>query len=88
MTLIEALKSGKNFRLGDHGCELSSTIAKHYKFTYSLTQDEILSDDWQVIEPKVTITREQLMKAWIKAFGVFGQRQYIDLSDLAKELGL
>lgn len=93
MTLIEALKSGKSF--GRDGLFYILPMSQVEKF--SVTQ--IFATDWEIIEPKVEITREQLEKAYNRAKEYrenvsryaclqFGHRENPYFDEIAKELGL
>lgn len=93
MTLIEALKSGKPLRR--RGYYYSSSPA--YNTIFSV--EDVLATDWEIIEPKVEITIEQLRIAHMKAFqkangfsGSFaascGYHCTPTADEIAKELGL
>lgn len=76
MNIQEAIKSGKRYRRkGELDWYDTAPDFTHHAFS---TQD-VLSSDWEVEEKTVTITREQLYDAWLKA---------LSLNELAKELGL
>lgn len=64
MTIIEAIKSGQPFRrrgsaitYASLGPGISSVIRPMF------TREELLADDWEIEEEKVTITRKQLIGA-------------------------
>lgn len=77
MNIQEAMNSGKKYRRSSDkmGWYHPPADYPHYKFTV----EQVLSDDWEVEEKSVTITREQLEEAWLKS---------LSLKELAKELGL
>lgn len=60
MNIIEAIKSGKGFRLGGKG-QLFMGIGPISM--WSLTQSEILSDDWKIEETKISFTRTEFIQA-------------------------
>jgi len=60
MTLIEALKSGRRFRLGPNEPWMTGV--------YSFFVEQILDDQWEVEPVTVTITKESLAAAWDEAF--------------------
>lgn len=57
MTLIEALKSGKRIKRKQHisYCETGDA---------QWSANEVLATDWEIEEPKVTISRSDLARAW------------------------
>jgi hypothetical protein len=68
MNIIEAIKSGKPYRrknLFDISSKMKIffTPGDERDFSYS----EVLADDWEVENKEVTITREQLLRAYIHA---------------------
>jgi hypothetical protein len=83
MNLIEAVKSGKPLkRKGWTGYLKSDEIA-----TQMIYKSDILADDWEIEEKKVTITRDQLFVAYKNANA--SSPTYTGLAEgLAKELGL
>ena len=55
MTLIEALKSGKSFRLkGD-------VDYMHTNMLLSFSYSDVLSEDWEIKEPSITITKSEFL---------------------------
>lgn len=89
MNIIEAIKSGENFRRSTY--HKSVWVSKG---CVSLTIDkaDILADDWEVEEKKAEITRTQLERAYAKVlkhnsfeYRVGAQQE---IAALAKELGL
>ena len=86
MTIIEAIKSGKNFKRRHHGNTL--WISKE---CLSLTIDKaaLIADDWEVEEKKVEITHRDLLCAWGRALKArVNANMIVYFDDLAKELGL
>jgi hypothetical protein len=88
MNIIEAVKSGKRFRR-------KAWCGSMYKFFdewSSLVSTDIASDDWEVEEPKVMITREQLFKAYWNTLHTVAyldnHRRNDHIDAIAKELGL
>jgi hypothetical protein len=80
MTLIEAIKSGRNFRRkGDHEWLVPPAIGFFHPH-------EIIADDYELDEKKVEITRSHLDAALERArdSGLY----YPPTTFLAKELGL
>jgi hypothetical protein len=64
MNIIEAIKSGKPYRR-KNDLEFF-TPGDEYDFTYS----EVLSEEWEVEQTPVTITREKFDDAWRRALDV------------------
>lgn len=83
MTIIDALESGKRFRLknGKESFQLEGFDQS------ALSREDWLSDDWEVVEEEtVTITRKQLLGALSYCFySRFGPLP--EGAVLAKELG-
>jgi len=82
VNIIEALKSGKRAR--------RKSWEPHYgwfmpHFRFDITREDILADDWEIEEKKVTITYGQLEKA---LYSVNPQCGPITREAIAKELGL
>ena len=88
MNIIEAIKSGKRFKRKSEIAWMSGDQL------YNYVKADIIADDWEVEERKVTITRDQLYAALTKAelmqqsldrfpVGVSSIYEYI-----AKELGV
>lgn len=73
MNLIDAIKSGKQFRR-------KSQPNQDFWFrpmdTHSFTQDEIIAEDWEVEEEKIEITWTELSEkynsAWNKFYCAYG----------------
>jgi len=86
MNLIEALKSGKRIRQKSKEIWLEPKQGKYFSI------DHILSDDWEVEEVAVTITRAQLIEAYRTAHNKVenkdGIRNTCHLTALAEELGI
>lgn len=61
MTIIEAIKSGLRFRKRGDGLFFCGPNEGLNKFILSV--EEIISDDWEVEEQKVQITRDKLFEA-------------------------
>lgn len=55
-------------------------------FHYAFTRDEIAATDWEIHEPKVSITAKDLKAAWEKLEKLNPNSHF--LTDLTKELGL
>ena len=82
MTLIEALKSGRRFRLGLDGEWLENAYG-YGQFSI----EQVLADDWELEPVSVTITRETLAVAWTMAFDAQGGDE-VAWDRLCRELGL
>jgi len=64
MDIIEAIKSGKKYRrIGEKHWYETAPDFSHYAFS---TRD-VLSDDWEIEQTSVTITRQQFDDAWVKS---------------------
>lgn len=91
MNLIDAIKSGRPFRRqlwGNVGEE--KTWIHNAQHTLYGTND-VLADDWETLEPKVTITRSQFWEAVADTYKAFPgesiiRREHAEL--LARKLGL
>lgn len=92
MTIIEAVKSGKRFsRRGWRFFDPSMPSWQYVEFT----PEDILAEDWEVLEEKITVTKAQLEKAWTHVSVSWSGNIYLDVKDvllhgfnsLAKELG-
>jgi hypothetical protein len=81
VNIIEAIKSGKGIRRKAWDC---NTYGFFGSYT-NLTSVDIIADDWEVEEAKVTLTKSQFDAAWQKVI-FFDSPMVRDL--LAKELGL
>lgn len=65
MNLIEAIKSKKPFRRKMADCiGWTGWITPSNIESYIFNVTEVMSNDWEVEEPSVTITRTQFEKAW------------------------
>lgn len=64
MTIIEAIKSGRRLRRKDKPSfiTIDSPDAPGY-YTITLEINDLLADDWEIEEEKVTVTREQVALA-------------------------
>lgn len=82
MNIIEAIKSGKNFKRKDWSTYLS------YHDGHRFCCLDILADDWEIESTPVMITREKLSKAWEESFGWNEPYGALSFKCLAKELGL
>jgi hypothetical protein len=71
MTIQEAIKSERNFRLlgGDDWLEIRGCIVYFVGSSdkFFFTSMELLSDDWELEPKKIEITKSQLEKAFISA---------------------
>ncbi len=98
MSIIDAIKSGKKFRRqGDpHWMQIYEgrprIIAPEGPQYVDFSVDSVMADDWEVLEPTVTITRTQF---WIAVNGAsssqLGQEMRLDypvFERLARKLGL
>lgn len=79
---LKHLRDGKKIRRLSWMPE--STTINEYSGIVLRGQD-LLSDDWTVVENKVEITREQLIEAYNKTDEEYG---YLCITDLADRLGL
>lgn len=88
MNIIEAIKSGKRFRRRGQ----PRYLELFHDIDLCLSAVDITADDWEVEEPKVMITREQLFKAYwntLHTVAYLDNHRRIDHIDaIAKELGL
>lgn len=91
MNIMQAIKSGKRFRRPTWGIYYSES---HEGFL-ELTPEDLLADDWEVVNPAVTITSEAfdnaVRKVEVKLYRLSGLTPVpIDdfLKELKKELGL
>jgi hypothetical protein len=65
MNIIEAIKSGKNFRRpGVKGWLYVDVFKCSFK---QIDWESLIADDWEVEEKPVTITKEEFEKAWKSA---------------------
>jgi hypothetical protein len=89
MTLIEAIKSGKKFKRAMH-TPIMWVSANPVRLTLDVR--DILADDWEVEEKKVTITRADFDSACERAekknVNKFGLPICLGCDYIAKELGL
>jgi hypothetical protein len=60
MNIIEAIKSGKNFRRKSWPAAdyMNANVDR-----FDLHLEELLANDWEIEEPSIPITRTQLIKA-------------------------
>lgn len=74
MTLIEAIKSGKRFRINDGcWCFVSGDGSRRYLFNDhgkidDITVEDLLSSDWVVEEKILEFTEDQLDRAFYIAY--------------------
>jgi len=66
MNLIDAIKSGKRFRRSSWHA-LRDWVRPISNMCLSIPVDDILADDWEIEQTSVTITRDQLLRAYIDA---------------------
>jgi hypothetical protein len=66
MTLIAAIKSGRPFRRRGKHDRFSEPFGPGI-FSLTVTQEDILADDWEIQEPEVRITRTQFWAAYSEA---------------------
>lgn len=59
MNIIEAVKSGKKFKI--RTCSFWRDTCESHMYS----AEELLSDDWEVEEKKVEVTKQQLFQAFI-----------------------
>lgn len=62
--VLPALKAGKKIA---RKCWSGSYWQINAGPDYSHTPQHLVSEDWEIIEPTVTITRNKLISAWIEA---------------------
>lgn len=86
MNIIEAAKTGLRMRPVGSNMWLRPDESEGPDKTWSVSRHEILSD-WEVDEPKVTITRGDLEKA-VNAMPSHAAAWCNAVSYIAKELGL
>lgn len=91
MNLIEALKSGRRIR----NTQLDNHKYKKWHFNKDSNKNivydvaAVMSDSWEVEEPKVTIGREDIEKAYLIAIEYPGIAEFKSgLNIMIKELGL
>jgi hypothetical protein len=85
MNLVEAVKTGKRFKRKDW----TETEWMSADGRFTVDAETLTADDWEV-EPTVTITKEQFVKAWFDTIPCI-EPYYLGVSEcdvLAKELGL
>jgi len=83
VNIIDAVKSGKPFKLGLDDGSFSNRDDRRF----SLNREQILSDDWEIEEKKIEITEVQLEKAVINGVRRSDGNPMIDLPLIKKELG-
>lgn len=88
MNIIDAIKSGKRYRR-----KTFHTTWFSVSDVVSWAQSDILADDWEIEEVRVTISASDLKTAWVKACE--NVRDYDNTTpshwlcvELKKELGL
>lgn len=79
LSLIEAIKSGKRFRLPNKDC---GWIKHTETSVYYFRGEDIVSNDWEIEEEKIEVTREQLREAWVHT-----NRGLPYFDDFARKLG-
>ena len=62
MDLISAVKSGKRFKRKQILCWTSSAL--------TVDREDILADDWEIEEEKITITKEEFKRACLSGWGI------------------
>lgn len=90
MNIIEAAKTGLPMRRPGWGWAVwdhNKLVGESDGLRTLITQSDILADDWEVDEPKVTITRRDLERAWLALWNSDVTPQ-LRWTALAKELGL
>lgn len=92
MNIIDAIKSGKlhKRKINREWCHAPS-VTNQFSLTYSI--DDILANDWEVEEVRVTISASDLKTAWVKAVKSSGYHDDYSphgwlYAELKKELGL
>jgi hypothetical protein len=102
LNLIEALKSGKEFRLNapeatfdwfskfENGFVYQKGEDQfNYSYRIVVTQERLLSDEWEIKENRASITKRHLISALKKSFGNSETEFYREvLHVMTKELGL
>lgn len=84
MNIIEAIKSGKRFKRPDWPEWCSEADIRDPEGGYlDITHDALLADDWEVEEPLVSITREQLYKAYAESL-----QEIYDMTDIKPQTGV
>jgi len=84
LNFLEAIKSGKPSRRKFWPKEEFININQDY-ITFHIT--DLLADDWEIDEPKITITRSQLAEAWNANF-IRKAGENPCFEELCKRLGL
>lgn len=88
MNLIEAIRSGKQYRrIGD--TEWRTAAHLHDKTGAYYQYVDILADDWEIEEKRVSISEAMLLEAWQKALALHEYSRNYDVFEiLKKDLGL
>lgn len=73
MTIIEAIKSGRPFR---RPLQTNYTLMDQWEW-YSFRQEDLLADDWEVEEPKITVTLSEKDLNWLLPEYVRTDRQSV-----------
>lgn len=74
LSIIDALKSGKNFRRKLHNWGM---LTNNACVEYTLDKEDILATDWEIEERKIEITESEFDEAWkdsdnkTNSFGLF-----------------
>ncbi len=87
MTLIEALKTGKPFRPKQQVATYCSTWYEPNNEMYGLFRQDIVNNDWEVKEPTITITKDQLGRAYFD-MDYRQERTVKFFEELCRRLGL
>lgn len=80
MNIIEAIESGKRFKL--IGNDIWLDCFKHH---YCLERKDILSDDWEIEEEKIKLSWEQIRSEICANF--YDEKEKFKLAHIKKELG-
>jgi hypothetical protein len=90
LNIIEAINSGK--RIKRKGWPEFQHYENHYQARHTGWED-IVAQDWEIEEPAISVTRSQVIEAWVRALKTWGaRREYSDgsitpIEELLKELG-
>lgn len=80
MTLIEAIKSGKHFRIKGTSCwmipsSMSNITYANTGVTVPLLLSLLEADDWEIEEEEISLTAAEIKDAyWDTDKGLYGQR--------------
>lgn len=83
MNIQEAMKLGKPFKRPNSDRLFYPGVHTHY----TITRAELLADDWEVQEQKITITLKDLSNAFYEAYGYDRSEKALGLYTLADILG-